>query len=398
MKSLNEAASSSAVHFNPAALAPGVGWVLTDVPPLPIGVAHMHYTCADSDERIVHRLGVWLQETTGGGEESQIARNDGLLRTIMCLAGVSTFNRNKKSDTTQSKRPDLTMLHHGVPILMVEEKEGDDIAGAASDLINKFVWIPHLRRLPFFIGFAFSFSRVRIIQIPRNEPPVTLFEGPCIDTADRYDVLKPAVNVARLLKYFINADLIHPAGLAMGSWHERQCGKKIKLSAGKVEVKCESAARFKFLKTFYNVCAQVPYLERAVDTTAATWRITLQPLGLSATPTTAVACRRAIACVATAAFGMHACGYVHTDIRWSNIVLLVNDDWLLIDCYEVCLLSNIAELQNRSAARHVTSHAWGPRDDLNQVAELLVGFDQPALQAVIASENVTLALILASCT
>jgi hypothetical protein len=388
------------VHFNPEFLPPVADWLNTSVLPLPTGNVHMTHTSADYDERIAPRLNVWLQETTGGGEESQIARNDGLLKAVMCIAGLTDFSRNKQSDTTLFRRPDMTIMCNGVPIVMVEEKEESNIAGAVSDLINKFVWIPHLRRLPFFIGFAFCFTHVRIVQFERSLPARVIFSGPCATIADRYDVLKPAVNVARVLKYFVDSDLVYPAGLKMGAWHPRQCGKSIRLSATGVEVQCPDARTFKLLKALYLACRNVPYLEHATDSTAKTRRITLAPLGLSVEPSTARELGRAISCVATAVFGMHKVGYVHTDIRWSNVVLLDNDDWLVIDCYDACLISDSSMLRERAVARGVTGREWRVSDDIAQISRLLVGKHDmiPGLADVINKKDVKLQAILAKCS
>jgi hypothetical protein len=87
---------------------------------------------------------------------------------------VTKVLRNKKIDTTP-RRPDFSGLYNGVPVLIVKEKEDDDIQGAVNDVINKFVWIPQLSCLPFFIGFAFSFNALRIIKLTKDMLPVTIF-------------------------------------------------------------------------------------------------------------------------------------------------------------------------------------------------------------------------------
>ena len=129
-------------------------------------------------------------------------------------------------------------------------------------------------------------------------------------------------------------------------------------------------------------------------------RITLAPLGLSVKPSTASELGRAISCVATAVFGMHAAGYVHTDIRWRNIVLLDNDDWLVIDCYDACPLSDDALLGQRALARSVTGCKWRVRDDLDQISRLLLGDMNmiPGLRDVIDAEGADLEAILVMCS
>ena len=215
------------VTYAPGSLDPiiNVDWINADLEPIPIGVHHGDITSSATDNRICHRIAVWLTETTGSGEESQIGRNDVLLKTIMCIAGIADFFRNTTTDTTTRSRPDFTALYEGVPVLIVEEKEGDAIRAAKNDIINKFVWIPNLHRLPFFIGIAFSFTHVGIVQLKRNEPAVTLFSRQLNSFKDRLAVLKPAINVARVLKHFIDSGLMEPAGLSMEKWHNRPCDK-----------------------------------------------------------------------------------------------------------------------------------------------------------------------------
>jgi hypothetical protein len=353
----------------------------------------------DVDERISHRLCIWLGETVGGGEEAQIGRNDGLLKAIMSIAGVSECVRNKQVDTTtKAKRPDFTALYSGVPILVDEEKDMDNIQGAVDDVVNKFVWIPNLRALPFFLGFAFSVNQIRIVKLVRDSPHVIIFHGNCSTTEDRYAVLKPAINVARVLKYFITSGMIYPAGLSMGSWHDRPCGKGIKLSHVGAEIKCPCSKKFQFLKNFYDECGQAPFLERLLDADNKNKRLTLGPLGLSRQPTTMDEFHRAIFCIATALFGLHERGYVHSDIRWSNIVLLNNGDWMLIDCYDVCQLSDNDALWSCAKSRNVTTHAWSVHDDLLQLSQLCKDWGDSELGLLIAAEGTTLADITAKCS
>jgi hypothetical protein len=391
------------VAYNPGSLDPvNDNWIHSDLDPIPIGVVHGNITSSFIDPRIQHRINVWLTETTGGGEESQIARNDGLLKTVMCIAGITDFLRNKKTDTTATKRPDFTALYGGVPLLIGEEKEGDDIKGAMDDIINKFTWIPNLRRLPFFIGIAFSFNQVRIVRLVRNAPMELLFSHALGSLEDRLAVLQPAVNVARVLKYFVDSDMITPAGLSMGKWHMRPCGKHIKISLQGVEVKC-TANKFKPLKAFYSACQNVAYLERLSDAVSETNKLVLGPLGLAVLPTTDTQFRQAVKCVATALFGIHEHGYVHTDVRWANIVLLDNDDWMLIDCYEVCKLTDADGLRARATARGLSVTSWRCADDISQLVKL--GTDLSFVQkeftndfaTLVISGGATLAAILALC-
>ena len=151
------------------------------------------------------------------------------------------------------------------------------------------------------------------------------------------------------------------------------------------------------MKKFYEKCnkVHVPFLESLSDVDTKNQRFTLGPLGLSRKPTVAQF-PRAITCIATALFALHKEGYVHTDIRWSNIVMLDDDDWMLIDCYEVCLLSDNDALKACARARKVTTHAWGVHDDLRQLSVLCE--DQfSELGNLIAAEGTALDDIATAC-
>jgi hypothetical protein len=85
---------------------------------------------------------------------------------------------------------------------------------------------------------------------------------------------------------------------------------------------------------------------------------------------------------------MHACGYVHTDIRWSNIVLMDNNDWMLIDCYDACMLSDKRSLLQRAEGKGLMSGSWSERKDLAQLAGL--GTDSPTALVHVQRNNCNL--------
>jgi hypothetical protein len=64
-----------------------VNWINADLTPIPIGVVNGSLTCSAVDPRIVHNLSIFLEGDIGGGEEAQIFRNDGLLRSIFVHCG-----------------------------------------------------------------------------------------------------------------------------------------------------------------------------------------------------------------------------------------------------------------------------------------------------------------------
>ena len=367
------------VHYAIEPLVPIGNWIQTPIAPIPIGVVHGNTTTnMGTDQNIAYLVQSWLNSNilTGSGECAQHSRNDGVLFFIMHLAGIPLvdFKRDNNMGGTitvnPQQRPDFCAFHNGVVVLMAEENADGDIGGAEADIRNKFAWIPQLI-IPFFIAFAFCFSRVKVIGIRRNLPIYTVFDCLCSTLADRLLFLRPAVNIARVLRYFIMEDLIFPIGLKMNTWHTRPSGKKLRLLMRGAEVVCHNVALYRRLLGFYNHCADVPYLERKVTQAFRFRRICLQPLGLSVLPSSMAQFSRAITCILTAVSGIHAHGYFHTDIRWPNIIQLDNGDWCVIDCYEVCYQNEHELRAERAVSRQLVNvQEWSARDDIQQIIRL----------------------------
>jgi hypothetical protein len=108
---------------------------------IPAGRVYGPGTSADVDPAITFRIQAWMEDLPGSGEQSQIMRNDGILKTIMILAGLNPQNnlRNLRTDGTfGTTRPDFAALTRNVPLFLAEEKDDDNIADAVSDCTNKF--------------------------------------------------------------------------------------------------------------------------------------------------------------------------------------------------------------------------------------------------------------------
>ena len=61
-------------------------------------------------------------------------------------------------------------------------------------------------------------------------------------------------------------------------------------------------------------------------------KVHLQPFGVNPRPPRSLAeLRTAIHCVLTCLMDLHAAGWVHLDIRWSNMIYLSPSEWVVID-------------------------------------------------------------------
>jgi uncharacterized membrane protein len=68
--------------------------------------------------------------------------------------------------------------------------------------------------------------------------------------------------------------------------------------------------------------------------------IQIEPIGVEHFPASVAEFCLAIRCVLIAVYGLHQLGFMHTVIRWSNIVDGLGGEWYLIDCYYVCKTSD----------------------------------------------------------
>ena len=90
---------------------------------------------------------VWMSNAVhGGGENGTHFRNDGLLKILQLIAGLTFFDRdNNQPSTSESTRQDATLGFGVVPLVHVEEKRSDTVSGV-DDLRQKLRWIPKIGR------------------------------------------------------------------------------------------------------------------------------------------------------------------------------------------------------------------------------------------------------------
>jgi hypothetical protein len=354
-------------------------WIMTEIEAIPVGNDYGLCTTASAIDPIIEvNVKCWLTSSLGDGEDTQHQRNDGLLKFIMALAGIpiNCFSRNTAAGGTMTvnplQRPDFVAHVKGVGILIVEEKDGNDAQSAKDDIVNKFGWIPHIQNLPFFIGIAICASTIEILEISHQKVFRTLFFGACSSTDERLQCLVPAVNIARVLKYWITNNFIESMSLSMGKWHQRPCGKSIRIGFHGVDIIYSKREDYLRLKDFYNKCNNIPYLERLVNSYDKSRRMLLTPIGVNRQPASFDEFFHAVECICYAVNAIHRLGYYHTDIRWANIVHVpANNSWVLIDCFDVIPRSNDKLCKQRIVERQIEgSRIWNDKHDIDCIVRL----------------------------
>lgn len=375
-------------------------WETMDYPDLiPAGRLYADVTTNDVDISISFRIQSWLEEEPGGGEQSQIGRNDGILKVMMLLAGLNPRDnvRNLHTDvTTGTTRPDFAALHNGVPLFIAEERKDNDLDGAVNGCNNKFRWLPHYQRLPFFITFAFCFNRCALV-VQRRNVGSTRHDYYISNVGQKLAFLKRAITYARVLVHFVQNNLITPTMISMGVWHDRPGGKMIRVNFDGYEVKTTSKKIFSNLRRFYELTRDVQHLERCYEVVVSSKHFFLQPVGSPATPESLHELCSAIRCVVMAIWGVHSVGWLHTDIRWANIIKRTDSNWVVVDCYDACEI-NSAEAAAIAQVRNVAA-PWTTQHDRAQIELLLTQITPvtgnamnvtPAMDAINAVKNLIL--------
>jgi hypothetical protein len=201
----------------------------------------------------------------GEGESGLIGRNDNLLLIIRRLAELDYFSRDLHDQSTElATRSDATIGKSNCALLLVEEKQVS-MSAAIADFKRKFQWIPYYHKMPFVFQFAITRSTLKIFQIDQGSYCTEIFTADLGTVSGKWACVIAAVNVARVLKYFINQDLFVAPELPIGVWHQRGLQKSIRLNLKFVEVKYNDALLFSELAVFYQRCASVPFLERLIS-------------------------------------------------------------------------------------------------------------------------------------
>jgi hypothetical protein len=98
----------------------------------------------------------------------------------------------------------------------------------------------------------------------------------------------------------------------------------------------------------------------------------LTPIAVEVKPVSEKVCKSAIQCVLKALSAFHKLGYVHRDIRWSNVLCVTDTDWILVDFEKASKPDKPITWSNDSVPPEVqTGSGWIPASDLYQVGMLM---------------------------
>lgn len=345
-------------------------------PKIPVGTTY-DYPDVDRtrvDNRLLVGISTWMIGWSLAGEAGLISRNDGLFRVIFSLGGLTYGMRDcHDNSTTTRTRSDVTLGFDGCALVLAEEKDMENIDNAVEDLRRKFQWIDHFHRIPFVFGIAINRSHFQVFAMTANEMQ-SIFHSPIVTDADRWSCVVASVNIARILRLYIEHRLFIPITINMNMWINRSHGKRIRIGLFYVEVAYDDSVEFERLKTFYQLAFDVPHMERLKE--PATDKFRLIPVGIQRRPESVQELRSALLHILECITALHILCYCHCDIRWSNIIC-ADREWYLIDCTFATHLSDTPRLQLLSSSIIKSSFVfsknlpWSIRHDYFQIGLLL---------------------------
>ena len=323
---------------------------------------------------------VWMSnEIRGGGEDGTHYRNDGLLKIMMLVGGLTFFDRNNAQSTTKGiSRQDVTLGFQNIPLVHVEEKRVS-VADGVADLRNKLHWIPNLSQLPFIYGLAISATTVQIWNLTSQgiTDATPLFTTSLTSTLERMNAVVAIAQCGRVLRHFHESDMVLlGSGMAFNQWHVRLYGNKsVKFADGFVHVRYDEETLANMVE-FYRANDTVEHLEHMVDFDDEKRTVRLQPMGVNRLPATAMDVIAMRICVLTCLRGLHANGFYHTDLRWSNIVWVRDGKWCVIDCTNFVRADGAEDIRLGASSRcplqyRFDGSPWSVKHELFQVGRLI---------------------------
>lgn len=416
----------STAHWNDTEVAAHV---------LPHRIAHVD---ANKYHRRLSQLVCSFVENRKHGTRSEDAlhgRDDHLLDIICLVSGLQPERNTVSFSTKQQTRSDVYLALPGCPPLVhVEEKAAEgDLPKAISELSEKFCALPHYdRRLQFIVAIAIAGDFVQFGLLPLVDGgnafqylPNHTHAFSLADVRQRLVCVQAAINVGRWARHAVEQQLVSAVPFPIGQKQTDADGRRdITLLSEGIIVKRYlklGPQQWAWLRQLYSQPGlavakalsaggggSIRFMEWATETKerdgAQRWlQVKLRPFGVVASsrpPSTLAELRSALRCILTSLVDLHAAGWAHLDLRWSNIVFMAPNEWYVIDaefarpfgsdlpdlkvrdkeakqadaqadCYLVgCMMKEMeTKMAFDAAARDVLALLLGPRDASRRSAQ-----------------------------
>ena len=286
---------------------------------------------------------------TSGSEEvwATVADNctGSIWRMLSALHGSFPFrdDRNRSDDmcaTAKSLRPDYTGYVNGALVVKAEHKATPaELPAALRELEAKMNggWNPlAMRGMPFLPCYAVGGE---ILQYAVVLPPsggtamrvVTVSDEFVLTTPQgRFGAVKAACNMYRIIMW-LRSRMPHDV-VSLYSKQLRTDGGSITVHDSHVVKLTHTVASV----DVYAAVATIPHAIRITEVKRARIdsklsRLHLEPVALERKPRDERELQDAVRCVLGALAAFHSRGFVHHDVRWPNVLITAEGDWILAD-------------------------------------------------------------------
>jgi hypothetical protein len=384
ISSLSSATFSLFAPIEPILIVPAMWSILQLIPDvLPPAIARVSIP---SHGRLSQLVCSFLANQKHGtrSENGLISRDDSLLDIICLLTGLEAERNTVSVSTQHMTRSDVWLAWPGTPPLVhVEEKAGaGELEVARSELTKKFCSLPHyLPALTFIVGIAIAGDLICFGKLPLSgagfEPLAPTFNIVHLDQRIRLDTtsigtlksiscnvcssltccflslcvcvfvslscVQAAVNVGRWARHALDAQLLSPIAFPIG---QKQVDDRRELTLMSSGIKKKylriSRQQRDWLQHLYTQLSvskqgaksQIRCMEWATSCAVNDdeLKVHLQPFGVHPRPPRTLSeLRAALRCVLTCLTDLHAAGWSHLDLRWSNLIYLTPSEWVVID-------------------------------------------------------------------
>jgi hypothetical protein len=123
--------------------------------------------------------------------------------------------------TSRQSTPDFSYFKDGIPIVM-DEEQAENLAEGLQTLNRNFSWIASFNHMPFVYNFVVTRDELAIYRKERNNNPHhQIFHSSMNTVIQRWNCVKAAINVVRMIQYFFSQHLYTPSALEFDTPHLR---------------------------------------------------------------------------------------------------------------------------------------------------------------------------------
>ncbi|KAF1326915.1 Crinkler, partial [Globisporangium splendens] len=291
--------------------------------------------------RVVHPV-----DPSGATEDSFHSFWDDLICNVLnvVLSGIGASERSSNQfSSTGPKRPDFLFVVDSFCVFRGEEKApGARIETPRRELFEKLIWT--YGDVPYLFGYAAVGFKVNLYAIARNSASsqVDAIELGSFDLKNlggRFRLLLAILNISRLLRSITS--LCPESGRDEYQSVVRSNGVEVHLEPARVVKIFPDVATFQNTKWHLKRLQTNVFISRGIDTM----------------PSSVEELFHALRGVLSALVKLHEAGWMHRDIRWSNVIKRRDNSnsWFLIDFIDAA-----ESPQCKPSGRHLSQEEHAP--------------------------------------